>query len=445
MRPDIIMGTALENGSFHKTGHPPRFIFLDAEHRTAMSIDQEIEFMHTLLIGGSGSGKSNVLFQMVAQIVTARPEEKQDCVSLIFDTKGDYFRHRGFFQRGDLLIGNNAEFRDRSQIWNLFEEVLADGDEPMDYEANAREIAAVLFKDRGSKTQPFFANAARDIFANTVIYFIRRRQDNPNAWRDKLNNRDLVHFLMSAGPGDFLKYFRLYPDMQGLTSYFGDGSSNQALGVFGELRSMLYDCFQGVFCLKPTPQRPGFSIRRAMRSKGGRSVFIEYDLSTGETMMPIYRLLVDLALKESLGRGVHGRTYLFLDELKLLPEVTHLEDAFNFGRGKCVCVVAGLQNVNQMYAIYGKERGQAILGGFGSVIAMRISDADTQEYITRLFGTNVTAYTYRSKDDRPIDREHNGHTVEDWHQQNLRVGQAIVGLASQPEPFLFQFEKDPFE
>lgn len=445
MRPDIIMGTALENGSFHKTNRPPRFIFLDAESQTAMSIDQEIEFMHTLLIGGSGSGKSNVLFQMVAQITNAPPAEKQDCITLIFDTKGDYFRHRGFFWEGDLLIGNNAEFRDRSQAWNLFDEVLADGEKPVDYEANAREIAAVLFKGRGSKTQPFFTNAARDIFANTVIYFIRRSRDNPDVWRDKLNNCDLVNFLMRAGPKDFLKIFQRYPDMQGLTSYFGDGSSNQALGVFGELRSMLYDCFQGVFRLKPTPQRPAFSIRQAMRSKGGRSIFIEYDLATGEVMTPMYRLLVDLALKEALSRQSNGRTYLFLDELKLLPEVTHLEDALNFGRGKRVCVVAGLQNVNQMYAIYGRERGQTILGGFGSVFAMRTSDADTREYITQLFGSNVTAYTYRSRDDRPIDREHSGHTVEDWHQRKLRVGQAIVGLASQPDPFLFQFERDPFE
>ena len=85
---------------------------------------------------------------------------------------------------------------------------------------------------------------------------------------------------------------------------------------------MLYDCFQGVFRLKPTPQRPAFSIRQAMRSKGGRSIFIEYDLATGEVMTPMYRLLVDLALKEALSRQSNGRTYLFLDELKLLPEVT---------------------------------------------------------------------------------------------------------------------------
>ena len=65
------------------------------------------------------------------------------------------------------MIANDRVYRDRSVVWNLFDEILADGDQPRDYENNAREIASVYFRDRGSKTQLFFANAARDIFAST--------------------------------------------------------------------------------------------------------------------------------------------------------------------------------------------------------------------------------------------------------------------------------------
>ena len=158
----------------------------------------------------------------------------------------------------------------------------------------------------------------------------------------------------------------------------------------------------------------------------------------------MYRLLVDLALKEALSTEANGHTHVFLDELKLLPKVTHLEDALNFGRSKQVSVVAGLQSVGQIYATYGQEAGQVILGGFGSVIALNTGDYASRDYVTRLFGPNVTAYRYENGSHTPIDRERDGFSVEHWHIQQLQPGHAVVGLVSQAEPFLFFFEKDPY-
>ena len=233
--------------------------------------------------------------------------------------------------------------------------------------------------------------------------------------------------------------------MHGLLTYIGNGENPQALGVFGELRSMLYDCFQGVFARRPSNTQPSFSIRKAIRQKGGRSIFILYDLAMGETMTPVYRLLADLALKEALSEYSNGHTHVFLDELKLLPKITHLEDALNFGRSKRVSVVAGLQSVGQIYSLYGREAGQVILSGFGSIIALKTSDYESMDYVTRLFGTNYTACRYQSLSNTPIDRERAGNTVEPWHYKSLeRPGQAIVGLASQSTPFFFSFEEDMF-
>lgn len=221
--------------------------------------------------------------------------------------------------------------------------------------------------------------------------------------------------------------------------------NNSSLGVFGELRSMLYDCFQGIFVRRPTATQPSFSIRKAIRDKGGKSIFILYDLSIGETMTPIYRLLIDLALKESLSEFSNGHTHIFLDELKLLPKITHLEDALNFGRSKHVSVVAGLQSIGQIYSIYGKETGQVILSGFGSIIALKTVDYESREYVSRLFGTNFISYRYHNESNAPIDKERDGNTVESWHYRLLeKPGQAIVGLSSQNNPFFFYFEEDMF-
>ena len=207
---------------------------------------------------------------------------------------------------------------------------------------------------------------------------------------------------------------------------------------------MLYECFQGVFAQKPSAKQPSFSIRRAVRNKGNRAIFILYDLSIGESMTPIYRLLVDLALKEALGGETNGRTHLFLDELKLLPKITHLEDALNFGRSKRVSVVAGLQSIGQIFEAYGHDTGKVILGGFSSLFAFHTPDYESRQYISQLFGPNITAYRYHNASEQPIDRERDGHTVEEWQLQQLKSGHAVVGLASQAEPFPFHFELDPF-
>jgi type IV secretory pathway TraG/TraD family ATPase VirD4 len=186
-------------------------------------------------------------------------------------------------------------------------------------------------------------------------------------------------------------------------------------------------------------------MRRAVRERGGRAIFIEYDLGTGQALTPIYRLLVDLALKETLGRSndqaEKGRVWFILDELKLLPNCMHLEDGLNFGRGRGCSIIAGMQSVEQMYAIYGKDRGQEICGGFSNVFAFSVSDYASRDYVRELFGRNYYSITYDSATSReaPI-REREGYVVEDWDIARLERGDAVIGLAGHP-PFRFTFGK----
>ena len=263
------------------------------------------------------------------------------------------------------------------------------------------------------------------IFAGILLHFVRQARLAPEKYKGWLNNRSLTEALHAYGPKNYINIFSKYPDTRSLLSYIGDGSSNQALGVFGELNSMISEYFIGMFATS----QPGreFSMRRAVRGKGGRKIFVEYDLSVGETLTPVYRLLVDQALKEALGRGEEERNcrvYLIADEFKLLPKLQHIDDALNFGRGQGVRVVAGIPSIDQLYDIYGKEKGAVI---------------SSREYIERRFGKNVGAYVYNSRYlDEPLPRERDGNTVEEWDQLELGLGQAIIGLGDVP-PFLFEF------
>ena len=189
------------------------------------------------------------------------------------------------------------------------------------------------------------------------------------------------------------------------------------------------------------PKR-SLSMRKAVREKGGKAIFVEYDLSVGETLSPIYRLLIDQALKEALGRQTaSGNVYLIADEFKLLPKLQHIDDALNFGRGLGVKVMAGIQSIDQLYDVYGKDKGAVIASGFGSIFAFHTNDASSRDYITRRFGTNVMVYDYNdSYRNKQSYQERNGNTVEEWEQINLGLGQAVIGLGY-ADPFIFQFDE----
>ncbi len=436
MEHQIIFGTSVIHNNPSRIADPIiRYPGQAMDGSSGFSINEDLLARHILLLGGSGCGKTNVfLFTMDALRKNMGPDD----IAVVFDTKGEFYDL--FAEKDDYVIGNSQKFRTISNTWNLFDEILADGEEEENISVNAREIAAAFFHGRGSSSQPFFCNAARDIFRGIVLCAVRMAKKKPQEWRKRLNNEDLYKMFGSFTVQNYIDNFKRHPDLQGLCAYIGDGKNGQALGVFGELNSMLSEYFVGIFA-KHRPQHC-ISMRKAVREKGGKAIFIEYDLSAGATLTPVYRLLIDQALKEALSRSENqGNVYLIADEFRLLPKLQHIDDALNFGRGLGVKVMAGIQSIDQLYDSYGREKGAVIAGGFGSLFAFHTNDASSREYITKRFGSNIMVYQYLDKmHNRMVENERNGNTVEDWDQLCLGLGQAIVGLGYE-EPFLFQFGK----
>lgn len=222
-----------------------------------------------------------------------------------------------------------------------------------------------------------------------------------------------------------------------MTSYISNDESPQTQGVMSEMQQIVRDIFVGNFAKKGT-----LGLRDLVRQKGGRKIFIEYDLSYGELLTPIYSLMFDMAIKEALGRGrSEGNVYFITDEFRLLPNLKHVDDAVNFGRSLGIRFMIGIQNVEQIYDNYGEERAHSIMSGFLTSINFRVNDPKSREFIKEKFGRNrkieVYATTVQSKG--MVEERRDGYVVEDWDLTNLKIGQAIVGFPDR-EPFVFQFD-----
>ena len=379
---------------------------------------------HILFLGGIGTGKTNAFFQLIKQL---RHYLTDDDVMIIFDSKGDF--HELFAAPGDIVISNDNRARGKNGVdyWNIFNEI--ENDDHM--EENIIEVANTLFQDKIEKTnQPFFPNAAKGIFTAILTHQIRSGQGN-------MNNQALREFLDRSPTAEIRTMLNSYPDFKSMISYIADDRSPQTQGVMSELQTTIREIFIGNF-----KKEGSLSIRNLVREKKGRKIFIEYDLAIGDMLTPIYKLMFDMAIKEAL--SVHktkGNVWLITDEFKLLPNLKHIDDAVNFGRGQGIKLMVGIQNISQIYEAYGEERAKSILSGLLTTVCFRVNDGDSREYIKNIHGKNIKMNIYNSVQSKGLaENIRDSYVVEDWDISRLGLGEAIIGLPGQ-EPFLFKFNK----
>jgi type IV secretory pathway TraG/TraD family ATPase VirD4 len=379
---------------------------------------------HLLFLGGIGTGKTNALFQVMRQI---RQSLAGDDVLVVFDTKGDF--RREFYRQGDIVISNDetATGAAGADFWNIIGEI-EKGEHLEEYIV---EISKTLFKEKiENSSQPFFPNAAKDIFSALLTHAVRSGEIKTNF--------GLRQLFDSCNVSEIVRILSQHGDLQSITSYISDPKSAQTQGVLSELQQMTREIFIGNFRKKGT-----LSMRELVRNKGGKIVFVEYDLGIGGALTPIYRLLFDLAIKEALSRSKsNGNVWFVCDEFRLLPQLQHMEDAVNFGRSLGVKFLIGIQNVEQVYEAYGESKAKSIMSGFLTNVVFRVNDATSREYARDLFGGNRKLEVFSSaiQSRGIVEQVRDANVVEDWDMTRLRVGEAIVGLPGK-EPFVFRFSE----
>ncbi len=386
-----------------------------------------------LFVGASQSGKTNVMKSVMDQVLD---QMGPNDVALVLDSKLDFIT---LFRRpGDPVMG--IDLPDRKAVrQNFYQEVLADGDDPEAIENNAIMIADRLFVGMENSSQPFFPLAAKRTQASFLNLGAGIAAGDPEK-AVYYHNRSLRNFFAKAGPAALGRFVKAARNSGELRSYFGDFTSNQALGVLGELNANLSRFLQG-----PWSEAGDFSVRQFIRQRGGRTLFLHYSLKDGSSRSALFGLQLDLVIRELLSHpeaAPRGKVYIFLDELALLgkgaPDM--LKTAVNYGISQGLGgVFVGIQSVAQLVELYGEAGATSLLAGFGSVIAFRPNDPNTMEFIQDRAGT-VDAMLTAPTSAAPYREIRRTAVAEEWDLRRLDVGQALVCLVNQP-PFYFQFDK----
>lgn len=381
---EILLGNSLEKNivPIRKNPHV-RLLGRMNNKCTELCLSAEDLSTHILATGGTGAGKTNVIFEMTRQI---KGQLTTEDVMIIFDTKRDFLTLR---DGKDVVISNSLEYKSDNLAWNIFMEIVADGWEKEAIEINADEIANLIFSDSIENSQsPFFPKAAKDIFAAILKEITFVGIDNKEHRVKYMNNDTLRQYLSKVNAKMLGEFLGKFPELCGVLKYIGDGSSEQALGVLAELEETTGQLFRKSF------GRDGrFSVRKFVKERGAKTLFVEYDLSSGSAFTPMYRVLFDMFLKQSLCNTNRGKVYLICDELKLLPHLLHLEDALNFGRSIGVNIIAGIQSMEQLYEVYGENGGRNITSGFQTTICFHTNNQATREYIGGIYGQIIWLFS----------------------------------------------------
>jgi len=391
------------------------------------SLSEKLLSQHLLLLGGIGSGKTNTFNQILQSLI---PQMTNRDVMVIFDTKGDFYRE--FYRPGDIVISNDAAARgaNGADYWNLINEIEDDGR----IDENVIEIANALFADKLKDSKDsFFPNAAKDIVSAILYHFAKIKS------RRQVDNLTFSNFFKTAAANEDIKskivgVLEMYVNFSAMKSYIPEHAKGQSEGVIAEIQQIIRQVFVGNFAKQGT-----LSLRQLIRAKGGKRIFIEYDIGIGNMLAPIYTLMFDLAIKEALSRAKSdGNVFFVVDEFKLLPNLKHIDDAVNFGRSLGIKFMIGIQNTDQIIEAYNEHMAMNIFSGFLNHFCFKVNDFSTRKYIKERGGENRKCTTFKSSTVQESIAVAN--VIEDWDIANLKLGEAIVMLNNAP-PFIFGFNE----
>lgn len=315
---------------------------------------KDAEVQHLLISGDPGTGKSQLLSQLLQQI-----RERGD-LAIIYDAKQDFVRD--FYDAGkDVLL---SPFDARSVDWDVWQD--------MTTQLDAETFAEAVIKENVS--DPFWSKAARMVL---VAALGRGKHDglSMKATLDKLMTSDL----------ETLKAWLVNTEVS--ADFSNEKTAASILSELkGQMRALRY---------LPEVSGSGFSLKtwldeRLIKSDGSW-LFLPLPESVKSVGAPIVAAQLELLANHILSQTTNSkrRIWFIVDELPSLPKLPVLGRLLAQGRGYGVAGVLALQNFSQLKSVYGADGANALAGLCSSLLSLRVSDPETAKYVSSRLGKQL--------------------------------------------------------
>jgi type IV secretory pathway TraG/TraD family ATPase VirD4 len=135
-----------------------------------------------------------------------------------------------------------------------------------------------------------------------------------------------------------------------------------------------------------------------LKRKGAPWLFIGSNQRQLQAIRPVLSLWLDAVADTimSLPANRSRRIWVFLDELQALQELPSLQPLLTEGAKYGACVVAGVQNMGQLRATYGRDRAEVLLSLFQTMVMFRLPEPDTADWCQRRAGDAIVEHVHES-------------------------------------------------
>lgn len=332
-----------------------------------ISLDRETR--HILVTGSVGGGKTQVIKPLMLAAIARKDK------MFIYDNKGDFCA-----ELPGIII---APWDARSVAWDIASDCTSKQD--------AKELAARLIVE---SKDPLWSNAARQVLTGMII---KLQSERPRKW----SWQDLAD-LMPLPQDELLIIMRKYFP-EGIRAVEEASKTTQSilinLSAFAGIIFDLADAwgnskarFSFVNWLKDQDREA--KVRTVIVQGSGR--FAELQKAYISSIIAAMASRINSA---EIGESKTRRVWFFIDEFAQLGKVAGFAPLLEIGRSKGIRVVIGLQDINQIRDLYGKEQAESWMSMIGTHIYARISPGDTADFVSGLVG------------DREVERPNISHTL----------------------------------
>lgn len=345
---------------------------------------------HNLIIGSTGSGKTEMIVQPMVKMLAKKGESM-----VITDPKGEIYENNAveLREKGYNVVLLNFRNPQQGNSWNpltLPLRLYKNGNKDKATELIDDLAANILYDDKAQNQDPFWEKTSADYFAGLALsLFADAKEEEIN-----LNSINLMTTAGEdkCGPSTYIKEYFSFKE-QSSPEYINvsatltapSDTKSSILSVFKQKIKM----FSSKENLAEMLSYSDFEMDEIGTKKTAVFIVIQDEKKTYHSLATIflkqcYETLIDVAQQN--GGKLKYKTNFILDEFANMPPLKDVTTMVTAARSREIRFTFIIQNFAQLYQVYGKENGETIKGNCGNIIYLISSELAALEEISKMCG-----------------------------------------------------------
>ena len=391
---------------------------------------------HTLVIGSTGSGKTQTVIKPTVQLLAKAGESMiiTDPKGEIYEATANMLRDKGY----DVQILN---FRDpqNGSSWNplsLPYRMYKSGNQDKAIELLDDLALNILYDDSSNNSDPFWEKTSADYFSGVALgLFEDAKEEEIN-----INSISLMTTVGEEkfGGSTYIKEYFSFKDPASASVINASSTINAPTDTKGSILSVFRQkikLFASRENLSEMLSHSDIELADIGRRKTALFIVVQDEKKTYHSLVTIllkqcYETLIGVAQEN--GGELPVRTNFLLDEFANMPPLKDVTTMITAARSRHIRFTMIIQNYAQLNQVYGKENAETIRGNCGNIIYLISAELAALEEISKMCGE------VKSKDD---DKTASTPLVTVSDLQRMKQFEVII-LRMRMQPFKTKFTPD---